>query len=106
MTTHARPEKELHTLIGNANGYVMTGHACLLALQANWHRYTIVPLWAGPRANIQAYPHHDGITTPFDHLPQSCDVNGIHSITPNIHAMSCVTDCPKQVPGPIVLFAH
>ena len=31
-------------------------------------------------SDIQAYPH--GITMLYEQLPQSCDVNGIHIITP------------------------
>jgi len=33
--------------------------------------------------------------------PQSCSVNGIHIINPNVHVVSCVTNCSEQVLGPI-----
>lgn len=36
----------------------------------------------------------------------SCDVNGIHFVTPEVHATSCVTYCPEHVPCPIASLAH
>ena len=38
-----------------------------------------------PRVGIQAYPH--GITTLYEQLPQSCDVNGTHIISPDVHGV-------------------
>jgi len=52
-------------------------------------------LWTGPRADIQAHP--PGITTLYEQLTRSCDVN---AITPNGLVVSFVMNYPEQVPWP------